>query len=145
MPSEGAHIRRARRNQEAIGFLLANESDIFPEWITAIAFYKALHLVEAVFAADEKADRDHEQTHDQRERRLKRTRRYREIYKHYAPLCRASLIARYMQSDGKIFADFTSYLTPEQVVSEVLNHRLKRIERAAKKFMSAAGQAQLGS
>ena len=105
MPNELAHIARASRNQQAIAYLLEGD-DVFPEWVTAIAFYKALHIVEAILAGSGV----HSPDHGERERTLKRTNEYKKIYEHYAPLCRASLIARYLQDKGsKAYVAFENF------------------------------------
>ena len=50
MPSKEAHLTAAKRNQATIDYLLAGDEHL--PWVVTVAFYKALHLVEAVFAAD---------------------------------------------------------------------------------------------
>jgi hypothetical protein len=48
MPTLDAHAAIARRNHDVLNLLLP-KCDDHPEWIVTIAFYKAVHLAEAVF------------------------------------------------------------------------------------------------
>ena len=61
MPSDSEHLALAARNQELIDHLLPDIRR-FGDWITVVAFYRALHLVEAVFFRDhpDKHGRNHE-------------------------------------------------------------------------------------
>jgi hypothetical protein len=77
MASERDHIACANRTQKTIGHLLQDCATHSP-WIATTAFYKALHVVEAVFANDSTVG--HTPDHDQREQTLKRTRKYAHIY-----------------------------------------------------------------
>src|SRR5256885_1093085 len=94
MPSQQAHLELARRNQELIEHL-SKDLHRFPDWVTTVAFYRALHLVEAVFAED--ADIRHGGDHGSRQRHLKSNRKYTTIYKAYHPLWTASIVARYLE------------------------------------------------
>lgn len=140
MPSEDAHLEVALRNQEAIDYLSA-EIGHFSAWVTTVAFYKALHIVEAVFANDPRIG--HGQSHEARERHLKTNRRDGHIYKHYRPLWAASMVARYLESGGKHYGSFSDYCDPEQVKSEFLSHRLRQIEKSASRFLSAGAREAL--
>lgn len=50
MASELVHIELASRNHRTLLYLLEKHDDP-PEWVTTVAFYKAVQVVEAVFAA----------------------------------------------------------------------------------------------
>ncbi len=50
MASDLDHIRLANHNHDLMLHLL--QSGRFGDWATTAAFYKAVHIVEAVFAAD---------------------------------------------------------------------------------------------
>jgi hypothetical protein len=73
MPTDAEHLAVAKRNQNLIDHLLPDIGR-FGEWITVIAFYKALHVVEAVFFRDHPAT--HGRNHETREHLLKTTPRY---------------------------------------------------------------------
>ena len=49
MPSSEAHVRAALNNQATIDYLLAG-GVVHAPWVVTVAFYKALHVVEAVLA-----------------------------------------------------------------------------------------------
>lgn len=133
----------ALRNQAAIDHLL-EKPEGFSEWIATIAFYKALHVVEAVFFAHGPVPHGH--SHEDRDRALKVTPEYSEIYKHYRPLWAASMVARYLYEPGSGLEHpvFSTYLSPEKVKSELLGHRLHRLQVSAKKFLSPRLRDRLG-
>ncbi len=141
MPDRGAHLKLADHNLDALRYVAARIED-FPDWVCTIAFYRAVHLVEALLDHDGVG---HSATHKSRQRVLKRNPRYREIYKHYRPLRAASEIARYMVGDGREYAEFTDYLSPEQVRSEVLDHRLEKLNRSVSRLLSKPGGPRGGS
>ena len=98
-----------------------------------VAFYKALHLVEAVFAND--PDIKHCTDHGTRERALKKKPKYEHINKQYAPLSRAATIARYLHHGGKDYHSFFDFLDATKIESELLYYRLHELEKSAAKFL----------
>lgn len=128
MSSAAEHIACANRTQNTIGHLLADAPSHSP-WIAVAAFYKAIHVVEAVFFYDKNVR--HTSNHDDRDTALRHNRRYDSIYKHYRPLKSASLNARYLTS-CKIF---DAYLSPDEVVGQLLKDHLHQIEQSAAKFI----------
>jgi hypothetical protein len=48
MAVEQAHVLKAKANEDFLGTI----DDRYPEWMVTVAFYKAVHLVEAVFARE---------------------------------------------------------------------------------------------
>ena len=129
MPNEKSHLSLANHNQDLLDKLVA-EVENFPDWTATVAFYKALHVVEAAFACENPAR--HGTDHPSRERVLKSDVKYAHIYRNYRVLYSASLVARYMQDNQ---TDFTSYLTPRQVIDVLLKHRLHEVEKSASKKM----------
>jgi hypothetical protein len=134
MPSQAAHLAIAQHNQELIDHLLG-ELSRFSDWITTIAFYRALHLVEAVFAADPNVR--HGGDHGKRQELLKRDRRYSQLYKAYHPLWSAAIVARYLEDkeSEKEYSTFSKYMTPDDVKTIVLNHYLRRIESSVEQLL----------
>ena len=128
MASEADHIACANRTQKTISHLLQDIATHSP-WLAITAFYKAIHIVEAVFANNRKIG--HASTHDEREKFLKDDRRYEKIYRHYSPLKRAALNARYL-TDCTVF---DNYLSPQEVVEKLLKHELHQVEESAAKFL----------
>lgn len=103
----------------------------FPEWIATVAFYRAVHLVEAAFAADPAIQ--HTWDHRARREALKKNLRYRDVNLHYAHLMRTSIIARYLSESAarkEQYAKFTDYMSAEQVRKEIVGYRLRQLERA---------------
>lgn len=125
MPSEQSHLSLANHNQDLLDTLVLDIKR-FPDWAATVAFYKALHVVEAALACENPAR--HGMDHSARERLLKTDRRYQAIYRHYRPLYAASMVARYMEDNQ---TDFTSYLTPDQVIGTLLKYRLHEVEKSA--------------
>jgi len=65
--NEADHISLANKNHAALTLLLSDHEQ-HPEWIATIAFYEAVHVVEAVFHHQSKHD---SRNHDERRDRLK--------------------------------------------------------------------------
>lgn len=136
MANEQDHLACANRTQKTIGCLLQDTAVNSP-WIATASFYKAVHIVEAVFFNDSAIR--HTSDHDRRDHALKSARKYEHIYKNYAVLKRASTNARYL-SQGKTFDD---YMNPQQVVDVLLKHHLHQVEVSAKRHLSTEGAGSL--
>jgi hypothetical protein len=134
MPDKDCHLAVARRNQELIDRLLA-AGNTHPEWIAVIAFYKALHIVDAVLFVNH-PDK-HGGSHENRNRISKTTIRYQNIYRHYRPIFSASLIGRYLEDNYQSHHCFAEYMSSEDVVNTILNHHLKQLEKSAEKIIGA--------
>ncbi len=132
MSTKSTHISIAAKNDKAKRYLLEKIND-YPEWVTITAFYQALHMTEAVFAGDKKIK--HSQSHDNRLANLKSDNRYSHLYKHFRPLYSASMVARYLSADNKEYSSFTEYLTPDEVLSEIINYRLCEIEKTVETLL----------
>ena len=137
MPSENAHITLALRNQQTLNYLLAEDSK-HPEWIVTVAFYKALHIVEALFAKD-MPNLSHGRNHEAREKILKKNRPYSHIWHYYRDLWNASIVARYFFDerqgvDGR--GCFTDYMSVEAIRTEILGNCLAQVQKSASKFLS---------
>lgn len=132
VPDSNAHLTVARRNQLLIDRLLA-DLGAHPEWLAVVAFYKALHLIEAVLFRTHPVK--HGRDHPHRNQLLK-DRRYQHLYKHYRPLFAASLVARYLESEeaGEVGA-FAEYMPAERVRDYLVNHCLRQVERSAEAFL----------
>ena len=130
MASESEHIDCANRTQKTIAHLLTDRNSHSP-WIAVTAFYKALHVVEAVFYGNPSIR--HAANHDEREKLLRHERKYEKIYHHYSRLKRASMNARYLSG----CAVFDDYISPDDVVAKLLKHELLQLEKSATKFLSA--------
>ena len=126
MPSEEDHLKLATHNRETIEFL-CTERDRFPDWITTVAFYTSLHLVDALLAHDSGS---HGRDHRQRSRILKRENRYKAICKAHQMLYEASCVARYLSDGDGEYKTFEDYMTAEDVETIILKDRLPAVERS---------------
>ena len=110
--------------------------------MATVAFYKAVHLVEAVFKVQDGTDST---SHHEREAALKRSSKLKTLFPDYQALLTASRIARYLQADQKVprFSGFTDYLTAEEVKQVLVFTRLFRLEQKLIGFMTDEGRAAL--
>jgi hypothetical protein len=83
-----AHKKAAAANKRTLDYL-REKIDDHPQWVVTVAFYTALHVVEAVFAKHGFNTDDHTLRHQT----LKRDRRYQKIWTHYQPLFNDSILA----------------------------------------------------
>ncbi len=131
MSSEAAHIDVANSNQRLIDHLIG-END-FHDWLATVAFYKAVHVVEAVFAYHLNC---HSHSHADREDRLKRVSRFKAISRDYSHLLNESRIFRYLLGPP-------GRLTIDDVKSKLIYKRLYGVEQSSIQFLSSAGANSL--
>lgn len=136
MPSKDVHVSAAVANQRTINYL-REDCDNHLSWVVAVAFYKALHVVEAVLDADANSPIKDTDSHFERHKILRRTPRYQQLWKMYSPLYQASMVARYLREDGSAptFKSFCDYLTREDVEKKLLGHYLVQLEKSAAKLI----------
>jgi hypothetical protein len=121
MPSPDAHLAAARSNYDLMTYLRANRLATDAGWVAVIAFYTALHVVEAVFATLRHGGVEHTATHYERRNVLRNVRQYLKLWQHCRPLHDAASDARYLEA-GEAF-----HMTPAQVESILIDHHLKEI------------------
>lgn len=148
--SEIDHIALANRNHDTLLFL-CQDVEQHAEWVVTIAFYKAVQIVEAVYAAHRNS---HSHSHDARIGDLKRTV-YANLFKAYRPLYAASLVARYLEDSSERKVDsagsstvkkyhrFSDYMNPDDIVKRLLKKRLDVLEQHAAGFLSERGRNSL--
>jgi hypothetical protein len=90
MGTQSDHREKADHNQ---AFLESIDATKYPDWVVTVCFYKALHLVEMVFAKDNRHSDNHRDRHDT----LKR--KHPDIWRQYLPLYVQSRRARYKVRD----------------------------------------------
>lgn len=130
MATEIEHLTLANRNHEVLAHLLTDGR--FLDWAATVAFYKAVHVVEAVFANVG----FHSNSHNEREKSLK-SPRYKGIFSSYVHLSAASRIARYLEASGAgAFSSFADYMD-EAAVRRLVKVRLYRVEQNALPFLTA--------
>lgn len=133
MASERDHVRLANRNHEALELLRADGKHA--EWITTIAFYKAVHVVEAVLASHFGW---HSSSHDDRLKSLKAQSAFQPVFKPFRTLYALSRTARYLE--GGTFADVVPGNDVEQ---KVLKKLLLPIEDNCLQFLSDDARGML--
>ena len=131
MASEAEHIDLANSNQRLIDHLISENA--FHDWLATVAFYKAIHVVEAVFANNLHC---HSHSHADREDRLKRTTRYRAIFLNYSHLLTESRTFRYLLRP-------INRLTIEIVKSKLIYKRLYAVEQNSLPFLSDTAKGTL--
>lgn len=143
MASEIDHVVLANKNHDCL-LQLAGNPVAFPEWVTTVAFYKAVHVVEAVFANEL---RYHSTSHDSRQRRLKTEPKLKAIFTDFQALMTASRIARYLEaSSGKMttrFKTFTDAIPVPDVMDQLVYKRLYRVEQFLLPFLSSGASSLL--
>ena len=133
MPNQANHLSTARENH-AISLILLEDGKSLA-WATTIAFYSALHLVEAAFAHEGK----HFDNHPSRNQHLKTVRNLQNIWKHYKPLYDHSLRARYLTDEkGSAEELMIKTLGVTGVRDRVLNHHLRQVEKSVAKILGLA-------
>lgn len=132
MPSKDANLQLAERTNETIKYLCL-QKEIHSEWIATACFYRALHLAEAYLVVNGAV---YDRTHVGREAVLKRTQQTKHIWQHYRVLWQASLIARYLAFNDVSYTSFSDYLTPDKVVSELVNHHLRQVENSVFRLLN---------
>lgn len=144
MPTTDEHFAAAARNQKLLDRLIPLVEE-FPEWVAVVAFYKAMHVVEAVIY--ETHGERHTFGHETRNGLLKRNGRYRHLHKHYWPLFNASLVARYMEvghgRDAKEYPRFADYMSPKIVIADLVKHYLHQVEVGAGRLLPRGWPADI--
>ena len=123
MAKAADHIAIANRNHATLLFLL-NDSDAHLEWVVTVAFYKAVHVAEAVF---DSWGGVHSTSHENRLASLKS--RFGTIFVPFKHLYNASRVARYLVDlDGKGFRSFTDFMDKD-TVRTLIRKKLHTVEQ----------------
>lgn len=139
MAKSSDHISLANKNQIALSTLIQDKSP-HSEWIATIAFYKAIHVIEA---ACRQLGMKHAHNHNTRLELLRVKNEFKPIYKHFRHLYVASCIARYLHDNEnkKSYSSFDDYLEPSIVAQELVQIRLKHIEDGLLQYLSEADKS----
>lgn len=116
MGTEREHRERAHHNQE---FIESIREHSFPDWIVTGAFYKSVHLVEALFHG---TSRFHTSSHKTRNRRLRE--HHPRVWLSYHPLLNLSICSRY-----ECEIEVTRRTAHEVVLGQLLPELEKSIEQ----------------
>ena len=117
MASEAAHLAKANSNQS----FLETIGDKYPDWLAIVAFYKSVHLVEAIFARQGRQSKSHYG------RNMQLKKHHQAIWKAYSPLFNASKLLRY--TDNK--------MSVGEVRKHLIGSRLATVEHLVRKKLSA--------
>ena len=124
MAASQNHIALANKNQNALEFVAQGSHD---EWVATIAFYKAIHVVEA---ACRNLGSRHCHSHKTRLELMQVKKELKPIYKHFRVLYQASCIARYLYDhDSKTdYTSFGDYIPSGEAYEKLIVGRLKNVE-----------------
>lgn len=146
MANQNDHLAQAARFIKTIDYLKL-KIDEHSEWVATVAFYAALHFIEAAFLTH--GANIHSHDHAQRFKTLmnlaaldpKYQADYSNIYKKFQSLYTASSVARYLVAKQpasrktgtarKVPAEYSSFkdfLSPKDVEKQLLDDCLKTIE-----------------
>jgi len=123
MPGLSDHSALASKNASVLEYL-KNRIDDFPEWVVTVAFYEALHNIEAAMASEKDVLRT--SCHKDRNELIRTHPNYKSIYYAYKSLYDVSCIARYMHH-GTI--NFSAYMPRAQIESVVLANWLYKVKQ----------------
>jgi hypothetical protein len=127
MGSQSDHIAKWKHNRS----FLATIQDAHCDWMVTVAFYAAVHAVEALFAKDQAV---HEGTHNGRNDLLKRRPRYQSIWRVFRPPFEASRAARYDCCTGP--HPTAGWVTAEDVKAKFIGQFLDSVERTVIQLLS---------
>jgi len=127
-------ILLANKDHDVLMALLSHYRN-YPEWVVTVAFYKALHIVDAVCLESGFVPCGHAHRLDL----LKRRPAWQPIHRHYQPLWIASGIARYLfDSDAQQgYGKFIDYMPVDDVVTHAVGKRLLGVEQTALQAMKS--------
>ena len=137
MADAAAHWAFANRTQTTINHLCLDVRSHAP-WIATCAFYKALHVVEALFASDPQIE--HTSDHGRRFETLKRTAGYETILRPYMKLASAANIARYLGDSNRDVGAFEEVYSEGVLTTRLLLGNLHDLEVAATRRLGSARQ-----
>jgi len=127
MASFNAHVELVRQNTSLLDGMLIPAVQQHPDWVVTVAFYTALHMVEAMLF-DDFPDK-HTSHHSERHNVLQGAR-YSHIWYDYRPLYAQSRLARYLQTAaGKDIASFASYSRPNTIVPNFIDGHLAKVRQ----------------
>ena len=141
MATESDHIKLANRCHVTLKYLLA-DVDNHPEWAVTVAFYKAVHIVEAVFAHEKGW---HSNSHSWRLDVLKEQLNYKPIFKPFRTLYSLSRTARYLEdsSGSGSYSSFADRMPSQKIQEKVVNGLLKTVEDNSLRFLSDGSKSSL--
>lgn len=135
MASPDAHLIKAKHNIKTIALLSQDLTK--KDWIVTVAFYTALHIVDAVLFYTQEGFQKHGQSHDKREEIVKNDHKLKKTWDCYRPLKNHSIIARYLQgpkTPSNKAIDFDKIMPDEKLIP-FIKERLGGLINSAIKFI----------
>lgn len=122
MPSTIQHLRQVDHNKQLLQTFDVNSTE-YLDWVVTIAFYTAVHLIEAYFA--DVRPQIHNTDHQKRQDAMRRVAEFKSIYNLYRELEEWSRNTRYKCYQPKsefVKNQVLSYLSDiEQVINGLLD------------------------
>ena len=115
-----AHVKQWKHNRRFFSLI----DPEYPDWAVTVAFYTALHAIDALLAHDKVTVVEHRT----RNQTLMVTNRYSKLWKHYLPLFDLSRTVRYM-------GDPAAWVPWDQIDDNVIRRYLYPIEDSVQKLM----------
>lgn len=124
MPASSTHIQQARHNQALAHRLAAANPIEFKDWAMIVAFYAAVHFVEA---CRDSVEYSHSSDHGDRLQAADRllSTQARKAYRHLYYL---SLALRYLEARGRCCPAAGAWITDQDVLRAV-NEKLHAVEQ----------------
>jgi hypothetical protein len=136
------HIALANKNHDALMYLIQDHLK-FPEWITTIAFYKAVQLVEAVCVFRRGRGCS---GHDERSRVIQLAPfNQTKLFLHHKSLRNESEVARYLydRESKKGYSSFSDRIPAGEVVDRIIRRRLVPLEEIVVGMLGKQAKAEL--
>jgi hypothetical protein len=128
-----SHVNLVRANTSLLENTLLPVLNEHPDWVVTVAFYTALHMVEAMFFHDH--PKVHTTDHTDRSAALQ-SDRYQHIWRDYRPLYSNSRIARYLATTtGSHVASYATYTSPKFVRSVFIEGHLAKVKSATEQVI----------
>jgi hypothetical protein len=139
MAAFGSHLATVQQNTLLLNKILIPVLNQHPDWVVTVAFYTALHMVEAMFFED--LATQHTSLHIDRNKELQ-THRYSHIWYDYRPLYSISRLARYLEPHpGKYITCFAAHCPPSKIVTRFIDGHLANVKSKCEHII---GQHQKG-
>lgn len=97
----------------------------YKEWIATVAFYKSVHVVEAVLANKN----EHSNSHADRTEKIKHDHTLQVCFGEFKKLQTASCVARYLTDSAGSFQTFSDYMPQDDVLVKCVYKWLFAVEQ----------------
>jgi hypothetical protein len=133
MPVADDHFALAHHNLHVLNHLSINKQ--YSDWVTSVAAYTALHLLEIVLFIDshDNVRVKHSNDHGAREEIFKFA--YPTIWKKYRPLLAASKVARYLKDEETQGQTFRGYYSSDVVCNKIFKKYLAGVINQVKTIL----------